>query len=102
MITRFRPAMLGLLSLACLLPAAAAHASWPSWGGDASHSMTVDRPVPAPLGVLWKYVGALPAQSQGQGRQLGHRHAGNTGGVVIDGNALFFGSNNIFYAVDAA
>jgi len=101
MTIRFRPAMLGLFSLACLLPAAAAHASWPVWGGDASHSMVADKPVPAPLAVLWKYVGATPNITPQQGRQSGHRHTSDTGGAIIDGNTLFFGSKNVFYAIDA-
>src|SRR5262249_38294103 len=70
-----------------------AHASWTTWGGDPSHSLMAAKPLDAPLGVLWKFAAALPKTESKE-------H--NVGGVIIDGNTLYFASKNVVYAIDAS
>src|SRR5205823_14337112 len=73
----------------CALTAGVAHAAWTIWGRDTTHSLAVDRPLPAPLAVQWKFTAAIPGKG------------GNQSGVVTDGQTVYFGSKGVFYAVDA-
>jgi outer membrane protein assembly factor BamB len=95
---RFPARLVTIVAAASLLPAAAAYAAWTTWGGDTTHSLTYGRPLPAPLGVLWKFVAAQPEV----GRVKGKNKTGNQSGILIDNGTLYFGSKNTVYAVDAA
>lgn len=85
------PLVATLCAAGLLTAAGVASAGWPTWGHDATHSMRADQPLQTPLAVLWKFTGAPPERGKG----------GNKGGVVIDGENLYFASKNILYAVDA-
>ncbi len=89
MMFRLRAALPCAAAAAVFLPAGPAHADWTSWGGDSTHSLSVARPLPAPMAVSWKFAATIPENSK------------NRSGIVSDGRTLYFGSKNILHAVDA-
>lgn len=90
MTTRLRAGFAGVIVAGGVLCATASFGDWPYWGGDGTHTLAVSQPLPAPMGILWKFAAKTPKTGE------------NRSGVIVQGDTLYFGSGNVLYAVDKA
>lgn len=89
-----RSLALVVAAVAVLAPVAA-HADWPFFGRDDSHSARVEETIKPPLAVLWKF-----ASRPYYGLPQGAPATVNTGSPIVVGDTIYFASRDRLYSVD--